>query len=139
MRDLVQRAKLSREGIRRRMKKRFLTDAGSAPGAPDVAKTLYKIPTLLTTWTRCGKANCHCTTGRLHGPYHALHWREGTIQRRRYVTAAEVPAVRAILDQRRDARRRERLEHALSTRTWRQLARQIEMYEAQLREPGECP
>jgi len=116
------------------MKKRFLTDVGSARDAIDVAKTLYKIPVLLTTWTRCGKPTCRCTAGRLHGPYHALHWREGTIQRRRYVKAADVPAVRAILRQRWEERRRERLEHALGLRTWRQLARQIEMVEAQLRE-----
>ncbi|MDQ3695600.1 MAG: hypothetical protein M3464_18575 [Chloroflexota bacterium] len=118
-------------------KKRFLTCAVSECGAIDVAKTLYKIPTLLTTWTRCGKANCRCTAGRLHGPYHALHWREGTVQRRRYVKATEVPLVRAILQQRRAERQWERLEHALGLRTWRQLARRVETYEARLHEQGE--
>ncbi len=131
----MHRAKVSgEEGIRRHMNKRFLTDAGAASSARDVAKTLYKIPALLTTWTRCGKPNCRCTTGQRHGPYHALHWREGIVQRRRYVTAADVDAVRAILSKRRDERRRHRIEHALGLLTWRQLARQIEAYEAGLRE-----
>ncbi|MDQ3694144.1 MAG: hypothetical protein M3464_11005 [Chloroflexota bacterium] len=120
-------------------KKRFLTDAeaGSGRAAIKVAKTLYKIPVLLTTWTRCGKANCRCTAGRLHGPYHALHWREGTVQRRRYVKAADVPTVRAILTKRRAARRRERIEQALGLLAWRRLTRHIETYEAHLREQGD--
>ena len=81
--------------------------------------------------------HCRCNAGQLHGPYHALHWREGTIQRRRYVRAADVPAVAAILEQRREQRRAERLAHALSLRSWRELARLVEEYEARLREERE--
>src|SRR5829696_6566703 len=98
--------------------KRFLTSAGSARAATEIAKSLYKIPALLTTWTRCGKRHCHCREGHLHGPYHALHWRDGAIQRRRYVRVADVPAVRAILEQRREQRATEQLAHALSLRSW---------------------
>jgi len=119
--------------------KRFLTDASVARSGTDFAETLYKIPVLLTTWTRCGKPRCGCNDGRLHGPYYALHWREGTIQRRRYVRAADVAAVRAILETRREQRRAERLAHALSLRFWRELARLVEDYEARLREEREQP
>jgi hypothetical protein len=59
------------------------------------------------------------------------------VQRRRYVRAADVPTVRAILEQRREQRRIERLEHALSLRTWRQLARLVEDYEAHIDEERE--
>ena len=59
--------------------KRFLSDARSACAATKIAETLYKIPALLTVSTRCGRANCRCTAGHLHGPYHALHWREGKV------------------------------------------------------------
>src|SRR5918995_4771050 len=114
--------------------KRFLTGDGSVRAATEIAKTLYKIPALLTTWTRCGKPNCRCREGHLHGPYHALHWRDGAIQRRRYVRAADVPAVRAILEKRRAQHATERLVHALSLRSWRQLARLVEDYEARLHE-----
>jgi hypothetical protein len=117
-------------------KKRFLGRAGSAYTATEIAKTLYKIPALLTIWTRCSKPTCRCNTGQLHGPYHALHWRDGTIQRRRYVRAGDVPAVRAILEQRRQARAAERLALGLSLRSWRQLARLVEEYEARIREEG---
>jgi hypothetical protein len=120
--------------VNARTKKRFLLGDTAAPDTTEIAKSLYKIPTLLTTWTRCGKPNCRCIAGRLHGPYHALHWREGTVQRRRYVRATDVPAVRAILEQRRDQHRVERLAHALSLRSWRELVRLVEEYEARLRE-----
>jgi hypothetical protein len=112
--------------------KRFLTGTEPACAATEIAKSLYKIPTLLTTWTRCGKRRCRCRAGHLHGPYHALHWRDGTIQRRRFVRAADVPAVRAILEKRREQRRAERLALALSMQSWRELAHRIAEYEASL-------
>ena len=122
-----------------RTKKRFLAGDGSARGVTEVAETLYKIPALLTTWTRCGRATCRCNEGLLHGPYHALHWREGNVQRRRYVRAADVPAVRVILEKRREERRAHRLALALSLRSWRGLAWLADEYEARRREERETP
>ena len=89
----------------------FLARA-APPSALEVAETLYKIPTLLTTWTRCGKPRCRCNDGRPHGPYHALHWRDGQRQRRVYVSASEAPAVRAAVERRRRERAAERLAFA---------------------------
>jgi hypothetical protein len=120
-----------------RGEKRFLAGADSARGAPDIAETLYKIPALLTVWTRCGKPRCRCNAGRLHGPYHVLYWREGGTQRRRYVRAGDVPAVRAILEKRRGARRLERLLLARSLRSWRELAQLVEQFEARIAEERE--
>ncbi len=119
--------------------KRFLAGDGSAPGATEFAETFPKIPALVVQSTRCGKVRCRCQAGRPHGPYHYLRWREGTVQRRRYVRAADVPSVRAILDQRREARRAQRLAHALSLRSWRDLARLVADYEARLQEERERP
>jgi hypothetical protein len=116
---------------------RFLADAEPARAATEIAKSLYKIPALLTTWTRCGKPRCRCREGHLHGPYHALHWRDGAIQRRRYVRAVDVTEVRAILEKRREHDRTERLVHALSLRSWRQLARLVEDYESRIHEERE--
>jgi hypothetical protein len=123
----------------RQREKRFLPDAGRARGVIDIAESLYKIPALVPFWTRCGKARCRCKAGRLHGPYHALYWRDGATQRRRYVRAADVPAVRAILATRRAARQRERLILSLSRQTWRELASLIEDIEARLRDEQEDP
>ena len=118
-------------------KKRFLPDPGSAPAATEVAETCPKIPALTAQRTRCGKPNCRCRDGRLHGPYRYLRWRDGPIQRRRYVRAGDVPAVRAILEKRRDARRLDRLALSLSLRSWRDLSRWVAEYEARLREERE--
>lgn len=120
-----------------RANKRFLAAASAAPSATEIAKTLYKTPTLLTTWTRCGKSNCRCNAGHLHGPYHALHWRDGPVQRRRYVPARELPAVQSILEERREQRRLERLLHVLSLDSWRQLGRLVEDAEARIYEERE--
>jgi hypothetical protein len=41
-------------------------------------------------WKRCGKANCRCRLGRMHGPYYVRRWREGGRQRKAYVPAIEL-------------------------------------------------
>jgi hypothetical protein len=52
-------------------------------------------------WKRCGRRNCRCVAGRLHGPYYARHWREGGRQRKAYVPVAHVPAVLVAIEVRR--------------------------------------
>jgi hypothetical protein len=34
---------------------------------------------------RCGKKNCHCLEGRLHGPYWYAYWTEGGRTRSQYI------------------------------------------------------
>jgi uncharacterized protein DUF6788 len=34
-------------------------------------------------WVRCGRDNCRCARGELHGPYYFRYWREGTLGRRK--------------------------------------------------------
>ena len=119
------------------LEKGFLASADTAPSATEVAKTLYKTPTLLTSRTRCGKAKCHCNAGHLHGPYHVMYWREGVVQRRRYVPADELPAVQAILEERRNQQRLDRLRHAQSLRMWRQIGHLVADVEAHVRETQE--
>ena len=82
----------------------------------EIAQTLYKTPALVSHRVRCGKVGCRCATGEGHGPYAFLHWREGTVQRRRYVRQADVAAVRAVIERRRrhDRARRRSLAGALA-------------------------
>ena len=93
-------------------------------GALEIAKTLYKTPALVSHRVRCGKPNCRCATGDGHGPYAFLLWREGGVQRRRYVRRADVAAVRAVIERRRrhDQERRRALASSLadlrSLRAW---------------------
>jgi hypothetical protein len=42
---------------------------------------------------RCGKPNCKCAKGELHGPYYYHQTWSGTEHQRRYITLANVPEV----------------------------------------------
>ena len=99
----------------------FLAGARTSPSAIDTAETCHKIPALLPLRTRCGKPTCRCRTGALHGPYWVLRWREGGSNRRRYVPAAEVAGVRAVVERRRRERAVERLAFAADLALLRQL------------------
>lgn len=51
---------------------------------------------------RCGKKNCRCTRGHLHGPYYYRRWREWNgRQRKQYVPRDKVPQVRKALEKSR--------------------------------------
>src|SRR3954452_15296044 len=102
-------------------KKRFLPDAGSRPSATHFAETFPKIPALVLDYKRCGKRGCRCERGALHGPYVFLRWRDGPLQRRRYVPVAEVAVVRAIIACRRGERAMERTAFAEDLALWRRL------------------
>ncbi len=95
----------------------------SMRSASETAETLYKTPGLVSHRVRCGKPICRCTTGEGHGPYWFLYWREGTVQRRRYVSAVELPAVRAVVEGRRMTDQAERLVLGQSLETWRGIRR----------------
>ena len=86
--------------------KEFLAQSDRALNAITFLESFPKTVTLVAHGTRCGKPTCRCTRGQLH-PTHYLRWREGTVQRRRYVRAAEVPAVRAMVEQREEQHRAE--------------------------------
>ena len=49
-------------------------------------------------YVRCGKANCHCAKGELHGPYYYRIWRDGMRTRKVYVKPDDVDAVRAVCE-----------------------------------------
>lgn len=80
----------------------------------DFAKTFHKTPALVCYPVRCGKPTCRCAVGQGHGPYWFLHWREGAIQRRRYVRQAEIDAVRTVIARRRRSDRDARQAVALA-------------------------
>ena len=69
---------------------------------------------------RCGKPNCRCALGELHGPYYYRRWRdESGMQRREYVPRNRVGVVRAALEKARansprELMRRLRELHALT-------------------------
>ena len=56
-------------------------------------------------WVRCGKPNCRCAQGELHGPYWYRFWREGGCLHKKYVRPEDLDAVRAACEARRHQRR----------------------------------
>jgi hypothetical protein len=86
-------------------------------------KTLPKMlaGSVCAQWVRCGRPNCHCARGRLHGPYHYRFFRHRGRLRKRYVKPADIGDVRAGCEARREARRRDRRELAVALREFRRI------------------
>ncbi len=76
--------------------------AGMLPKMKDVAGTLH------AQSKRCGKNNCRCSRGELHGPYHYIYHREDGRLRKQYVRQSEVKAAQAQCDARASFKAQER-------------------------------
>jgi len=72
-------------------------------------------------WVRCGRSNCRCASGQLHGPYAYHFGRVNGRLRKRYVRPAEVEKVEAACQ----ARQRQRRELADWRKCLGQLAAQL--------------
>jgi hypothetical protein len=63
---------------------------------------------VLEQWKRCGRGNCRCASGALHGPYFYRFWRQDGHLRKAYVPREEVEAVRSRCRARQEEEREER-------------------------------
>jgi hypothetical protein len=66
---------------------------------------------------RCGRPNCRCAAGQLHGPYFYRFWREGGRLRKEYVRPADLQRVREACR----ARQQERSDLRSAWARWREL------------------
>src|SRR5271166_5872268 len=57
---------------------------------------------LCVQYRRCGKPNCRCARGKLHGPYYYRAWRSGGRLRWQYVKWEDAEIVRAACDANRE-------------------------------------
>ncbi len=65
---------------------------------------------LIAEHKRCGKPNCRCARGELHGPYYYRRWRDAFgRQRKAYVPRDRLREVRSALEKARRDRPRVRL------------------------------
>ena len=96
-----------------------------------IPETFHKTPALVSYQVRCGKANCRCATGEGHGPYWFLRWREGDVQRRRYVRQTDIEAVRQVIERRGRERREERRAVAEADAHLRELRRWLRELKAE--------
>lgn len=79
---------------------------------------------------RCGKPNCKCTQGQLHGAYYYHFVRVGGRLRKRYLKPDEVEAVKAACQARREDERARRIEMRQAQQSVRELVarlRQIQL------------
>lgn len=61
-----------------------------------VSKTVVPVKgEICTQFIRCGKRECRCQRGDLHGPYYYHVWRDGARVRKVYVKSADVEYMRA--------------------------------------------
>ena len=65
---------------------------------------------------RCGKPNCKCARGELHGPYFYHFERVGGALVKRYVKAKDVEQMRAACQARREDEKRHRRVNKMSVR-----------------------
>jgi hypothetical protein len=102
-------------------------------------KTLPKIieGTICPQLVRCGKYNCKCTRGELHGPYHYLFFRIKGKLIKRYIRSADVQRQLILLNHWHKQKREERDLINLSCRQVKELTQQLrsnENYIKDLRE-----
>jgi hypothetical protein len=66
-----------------------VTESKKRAGITAERQVLKKHSTVNKTYqlerVRCGKKNCHCAEGRLHGPYWYAYWSEGGRTKSQYV------------------------------------------------------
>ena len=80
--------------------KKLIPPQPDSPTATDPTKMRKPLPKMLdgavcAQYKRCGKPNCRCARGRLHGPYfYRFRWRAGRVTKV-YVPLAKVEEVRA--------------------------------------------
>lgn len=59
---------------------------------------------VVENYRRCGKPECHCATGRGHGPYYLLTWSEDGRTRSHHIPRDKVAQVKAMTEHYRRAR-----------------------------------
>ena len=79
-------------------------------------------------WKRCGKPNCKCTRGKLHGPYfYRFAWHNGR-QQKKYVPLSKVVEVQDACR----VHRQQRETAKISQQHWRELIASLRTTEQQI-------
>src|SRR5215207_2633706 len=81
---------------------------------------------------RCGRANCRCARGHLHGPYHYHFARAGGRLVKRYVRAGDVDRVRAACEEARAEEGWHRAERRLGAAGLREVVERLREAEKHL-------
>ena len=91
---------------------------------------------ILTQYKQCGRSNCRCTTGSLHGPYYYRVWMVRGIRLKKYVKKSELLAVQAGINERRRRLAEVRQINQQAKENWRSLKAQMRQLDQLLRLAG---
>jgi hypothetical protein len=80
---------------------------------------------LLAQKIKCGRPNCKCASGELHGPYFYYVWRVGTRQYKEYVKRSDVAAFRAGIQEHRRRMAEIRAFNQQAKNDWRNLKEKL--------------
>lgn len=87
-------------------KKKIVSGRSGLPRSKKVDESLPKILTtpayrfaVCAQYVKCGKPNCKCALGQLHGPYFAAFWKEDGRIRKRYIRLDDVEQMRELSEQ----------------------------------------
>src|SRR5262249_1858729 len=70
---------------------------------------------------RCGKPNCKCERGRLHGPFHYQFFWQNNKQRKVYIRQADVQQIREACEANRAAAHKRRFQQKQDQQSYRSL------------------
>jgi len=118
MKSQVQKKKILSEKTRGRDKrqKRFAK----------VVRKIVPLPGyLLAQKIKCGRSNCKCANGELHGPYFYYVWRVGSRQYKEYVKRSDVAAFRAGIQEHRRRMAEIRAFNQQAKNDWRNLKEKL--------------
>jgi hypothetical protein len=91
---------------------------------------------ILTQYKQCGRANCRCATGSLHGPYYYRVWMIRGVRLKKYVKKGELSAVKAGINERRRRIAEFRQMNQEAKENWRTLKAQMRQLDQLLRLAG---
>jgi|SRR6266853_5876053 len=88
--------------------------------------------TVCRQMVRCGKLNCKCAKGQLHGAYFYHFMRVGGRLKKRYLKPDEVQAVKAACQARREDERERRIETRQAHQSVRELIARLRQIQREL-------
>jgi hypothetical protein len=90
--------------VRMESKQRAFESARGMKSGGPLPKVRPLTGSLHAEWKTCGKPNCRCVHGDLHGPYYFRHWREHGRQRKVYVPRDQCAEVKQAIEEANAAR-----------------------------------
>jgi hypothetical protein len=91
---------------------------------------------ILTQFKQCGRSNCRCAKGSLHGPYYYLVWMVRGVRVKKYVKKGELSSVQAGINERRRRLAEVRQINQEAKEGWRTFKAQLRQLDHLLKQAG---